>query len=390
MNKVDVKLGGKHDVTAALTNVLAAHGILAPHNGQPFSEAMMLGIGGGLGMGYILWEFKRHESANVVLGFRNHWNYIPRFLTTLCARLGIQADVQETAGAKAAAANLENAQLPVVAWVDQAHLPHQNLPEWLKGYWIHVVGVYGIEAGQVWIDDLSPQLFAVPADVFAAGRARIGSDKNRLMLITPPSAIDLESAIIAGLHDHIDHLSSDSESFSLPAIKKWAKLMTHPKDKKSWRVVFKERNGLYTTLRSVYEGITLNSTEGSGLRDLYADFLEEASAILGNAALKESAAHYREAAACWRDFADSALPESVPDFAETKSLMRDRYALYQAHDSAGMQQVSAQLNQIENDMKHEFPMDSAEVDVLFETLQAKLNTIYEAEVQALESLKQSL
>ncbi|MBC7869709.1 MAG: hypothetical protein H7Y09_02630, partial [Chitinophagaceae bacterium] len=208
MNKVDVKLGGKHDVTAALTNVLAAQGILSPHNGQPFSEAMMLGIGGGLGMGYILWEFKQHESANIVLGFRNRWNYIPRFLTTLCTRLGIQADIQETASAKAAAANLENAQLPVVAWVDKAHLPHQNLPEALKGYLIHLVGVYALEAGQVWMDDLSSELFAVPADIFAAGRARIGSDKNRLMHITPPNAIDLESAIMAGLHDHIDHLSS--------------------------------------------------------------------------------------------------------------------------------------------------------------------------------------
>ena len=32
-----------------------------PHTGQPLSEAMVLGAGGGLGAGYILWEFKAHD-----------------------------------------------------------------------------------------------------------------------------------------------------------------------------------------------------------------------------------------------------------------------------------------------------------------------------------------
>ena len=72
--------GGKHPETAALKNVLAHHGVKAPHTGQPFSEDMLLGIGGGLGIGYILWEFKEPALKALVLGFRNNWQYPVKFM----------------------------------------------------------------------------------------------------------------------------------------------------------------------------------------------------------------------------------------------------------------------------------------------------------------------
>ena len=51
------QFGGQHPETAGYKNILAYQGVKAPHTGKPFSEAMLLGIGGGLGAGYILWEF---------------------------------------------------------------------------------------------------------------------------------------------------------------------------------------------------------------------------------------------------------------------------------------------------------------------------------------------
>jgi len=55
-------------------NTLAALSVKAPHTGKPFTEEMLLGIGGGLGMGYILWEFKKHDSAILAMAFQNKWN----------------------------------------------------------------------------------------------------------------------------------------------------------------------------------------------------------------------------------------------------------------------------------------------------------------------------
>ena len=53
--------GGLDGDTAAFANVLANLGVEA--GGAPLSEAMVLGAGGGLGAGYILWEFEAQRRA---------------------------------------------------------------------------------------------------------------------------------------------------------------------------------------------------------------------------------------------------------------------------------------------------------------------------------------
>src|SRR5262245_338712 len=67
--------GGLHPETATLANVLANQGVVSGLTGEPLTEATILGIGGGLGAGYILWEFQRHGAPVLTLGFRNRWQY---------------------------------------------------------------------------------------------------------------------------------------------------------------------------------------------------------------------------------------------------------------------------------------------------------------------------
>src|SRR5687768_3322623 len=65
--------GGLHPETANIANVLAHHGIQSDK--RPLSEALIFGIGGGIGAGYILWEFKKHDSPTLTIGFRNRMHY---------------------------------------------------------------------------------------------------------------------------------------------------------------------------------------------------------------------------------------------------------------------------------------------------------------------------
>src|SRR5262249_32672272 len=97
MIQAPIQTVGNHPNTAALMHVLAAQNVTAPHTGKPLSEALILGISGGLGAGYILWEFKGHGSPNIVQGFHNRWNYPVQYMTATCDRLGAKATVQETA-----------------------------------------------------------------------------------------------------------------------------------------------------------------------------------------------------------------------------------------------------------------------------------------------------
>ena len=56
-----------HPNSASIATVLASRGIVSPVTGAPLSEALIHGIGGGVGAGYILWEFESHRGGNTVL-----------------------------------------------------------------------------------------------------------------------------------------------------------------------------------------------------------------------------------------------------------------------------------------------------------------------------------
>ena len=386
------RLGGKHALSAALTNALAAQGMTDPHTGKPFTEAMILGIGGGLGAGYILWEFKAYDSAKIVLGFSNRWNYPVDFMTHACERIGFKVQVQQSTDKKAAFDQLKSGLeqgLPVITWTDKAHLPHQQLPEYMKAHIINVLGVYGLDeaAGTVQVDDLAQCLIDVDLPTLEAARARISSDKNRTMTLHMTGVVDLPAAIRAGIADCIEHLGRDSESFALPVYKKWARLMTDPKNSKGWPVVFQSRNGLYSTLRGIFEGIVLDNTEGAALRNLYADFLTEAAPVLDNPALEEAAAAYHVAAAHWDELANCVLSHDIPLLREATDLLIRRYVLYRECRWEEMQPVSHRLEELDTELNTHFPLDDQGVHDLFATMQERLNVIYEAEVTALNALR---
>ena len=73
--------GGAHADTAAFANVLANTGVLAPHTGEPLTEAMVLGVGGGLGRRLHPVGVRRARRERiVVLGFRRQWQYPGRWV----------------------------------------------------------------------------------------------------------------------------------------------------------------------------------------------------------------------------------------------------------------------------------------------------------------------
>jgi hypothetical protein len=390
------QFGGIHPETAGLTNILAAKQIVAPHTGKPFSEAMLLGISGGLGMGYILWEFQEHRMQHnikvLVLAFSNTWQYPVKYYEAVCQRLGLKFSIPETGNKKVATQTLHDTlarSTPVVAWVDGASMPYLQLPEAMQGHFGHFVAVCGTEGDDVLIDDLAAQPFKVPAEALAAARARIGSFKNRLLVVEGAAAdIHLEAAITDGIAFCVEHLSSDSESFSLPAIRKWAKLMTDPKNKKGWPVVFKDRRGLYSTLSSLFEAIELQGAP-EGLRGMYSDFLLEAAHVVNNPRLKEPAERYAALAKDWHTLAEEALPDSVPQFKRAKQLLRERHQVLLKGGEAWRttQPLTDELRGIRSECNLNFPLNDSEISTLFAALQTRIQAIYQAEVEAIKSLK---
>jgi len=63
-------LRGRHPDTAALARLLAALDVTDPATGRPITEAMVLGVAGGIGFAYFVFEYKDEDLTTLYLGGR--------------------------------------------------------------------------------------------------------------------------------------------------------------------------------------------------------------------------------------------------------------------------------------------------------------------------------
>ena len=393
--------GGLHPETATLANILANQGVVSGLTGEPLTEAAILGIGGGLGAGYILWEFKSHGAPTLTLGFRNQWQYPSAWTAKTLDRLGIAPDQHETGGAKGARVALDarlDGGVPVVAWVDPQSLGTWGQPEALSGYSGLVVVVFGRDAdGSYHVDDRGRNPFRVSPTVMAAARGRIGSFKHRIVgLRTTPGRIPVErlrAAMRAGLEDQVDHLRSPSDSFSLPAWRKWGRLMTDARNAKAWPRVLADGHGLFGSLSALHESVDGQvGPWGGHLRELYAASLDEAAVALDNPALGDAARAWRGVADRWEELADAAVPPDLDGAAEAVEAVETLHEAVMAGEQ-GRSRVGAATETawaIRDRYAAAFPLPPDRIAAILEDLGDRLGAIYQAEVDALDVTAQAI
>jgi hypothetical protein len=396
---MDRLVGGAHPETAVARNALAELGVVAPHTGEPFSEAMLLGVGGGIGGGYFVFEYGQVPSF--FIGTRHAWQDGRAFLAGLCDRLGVLATVRETTSPRAAEAHLRAslAKGPAtIAWVDLARLPYSPLPSGLNGYYNHVVRVIGVDeaADEVLLDDRAPVPWRLDRTAFAAARAGIPSAKHRLMGLEHGNGpVDLSRAVWEGLQACYRGLTSSpfksfGGNFGLAAWSKWAELVADERDQKGWPRVFQPGLYLYRALVNTYWLIEAAGTGGGALRPLFARFLDEAGQALERPALHALAGRYRELAGRWGSLARAALPESVPSLRRCRELLAHQQQLLQAHGQAALEQIQQaqrELQDLEAEATERFPLAPGDVRVLLADLRDHLRWIARLEADAAEELR---
>lgn len=184
-------------------------------------------------------------AASGLCKFRNNSQYPDRWFRKTCARLGVPVEIYETASERRPAAYLEDALafgLPAIAFISSVDLPYWHLPAEESGMWGHTVVVVGQQSDRFLVDDRNLKPLSLAAQDLAASRGRTPSYKNRL-LVVDPAAVELNDdlllkAVESGLADQVEHLSSESDSFSLPAIAEWAKMLTDERNPKGWGQAF--------------------------------------------------------------------------------------------------------------------------------------------------------
>jgi hypothetical protein len=395
--KIDFPEGspGIHPPTAALAKILKFKQVRNPYTNAPYSEALLLGIGGGLDAGYILFKFPHLLNPLIVLGFRNQWNQTQAFLTTLTDRLNLSVRFQEFETEKNAQEALQktlNENKLAIVWVDKAFLPYHHLPPSLKGYINHQVTVYARD-GRLWrlyLDDLSSQPLEVREKTFTAARANL-SQNNFLMMVYENdrdlNVQELRGVIIQGIRDCATQLTNPIRTIGISNLETWSTKLTDRHDHMGWPQVFQHQKGLFPVLRTVYESIKLNGTGGFGLRKTYADFLHEAASILSNPSLNAVAGQYLQLSNHWSILADNALPSKISDFDWVKSLLNKRYAAYREHDLKTCKKVVDDLSALEAKIINNFPLNDRETEQLYNKLSNQIKLISELEMSAAYRLR---
>ena len=184
---------GIHPETWALRTVLGRLGAKGPDNDEQWTEAALLALGGGVGMGIFSFYYAAEDFSSFYIAGRHLWDDSPAFLREAATRLGLEVDVLETGSARAAEANLRDALEAgrgVIASVDIEALGYWGWPPQTSGGGYHVVTVLGVDEARrvVTVQDLAAEPLDVPADVFARARARIKNQKNRLVTVARPAA----------------------------------------------------------------------------------------------------------------------------------------------------------------------------------------------------------
>jgi butirosin biosynthesis protein H-like/uncharacterized protein DUF4872 len=396
-------LTGNVPATTALRVLLTAAGVRAPHTNQPFTEAMLFGVAGGIGIGMFSFLYEKANFASFYVAGRHDWADDARYLTRAAERLGADTSIVEGVrpSSQAIAQSLAAGQ-PCIVWLDAAGLPYKAMPAMLSGMASHVVVLYGIDDGSqtARIGDLSDDAIEIPSDVLAAARARIKKDKNRVMTVrtvaaTPP----LDTLIHAGLEACRDGLlganavGGSKTNFSLDALRVWGDRLHGSRDKESWERVFTPGARLWRGLTSINEYIEHYGTGGGLCRPLFAESLLEAAEALGSASLRTLGERYAELGRAWSDLADVALPDDVPPMREAKDLLARRSELLHSDGPPATDAVRAswqRLDELATAAEQTFPLSFGAAEDLRVDLQRRVRAIYAAEVAAHATLTTAL
>ena len=393
---------GRHWETGSVCNYYAYRGVKAPHTGQPYSEALLLGVSGGIVMGYFSFAYKGYD-PHVAILTRNTFDP----LDTLLERLGVAQNILQTGQPEKGLANLVDmleSGLPALVWADMYSLPynapHKALPFGDDMWQMYPVLVYGYDEAEdtAWIADRASVPLTVTPGQLAAARGRVKKDKYRLVTLGDPNPLKLASAVSKGIWDTIQLFTDkppkgSRENFGFAAYRRWGDLLINPKSKSSLEKVFPVGRPMIAGLTSAYWSITLNDPSEAAERDTYADFLEEASLILKNPGLKQVAGCFRQCAPAWQALAHALLPDDPPAFQQMRALMSSVQKLFIERGGEALPEITQanrQLERLKAEVGSDFPLDGGGVRRLFEDLRDRIMGVHDVEMEAVRALQEAM
>jgi Domain of unknown function (DUF4872) len=374
---------GNVPATTAFRTMLAHAGVRAPHTGEPFSEAMLFGIAGGIGIGVFSFYYQKPDIATFYVSGRHQAHSDASYLEDALDAFEIDPVIRETSGARTAGKQLEEA-------IEQ----FGPCAAWVEGY--RVVTVYDVDPakGTARIGDLTDEPLSIPLSRLTERRMRIKKQRCRLLSIPPANrSPDLSVLVDSGLRRCSDGFLNPTipmmkNNARLEALRTWADRMHGSGDKESWSRTFRPGPNLLRGLWGIYTFIEHYGTGGGLCRPIFAEFLEEAATALSRPDLAALSKQYAALGRAWSDLAYAALPDSVPALREARELhisyAECKHAGEKTAERSGEFEDPPELN------KRTFPLSEADSEKLRAELRTRIMALYEGEVAAHDALRNCL
>lgn len=393
------EFAGRHWETGSVHNALSYLRYTAPHTDQPYSEALLLGVSGGIAFGYFFFHYEGHD-PHVALLTRNTFDP----WETMLSRLGVAQEVKHTSSADKGKQNLlealENGEPPII-WADSYSLPYNFLPN-EDGMWAMMpIVVYGYDEsdGIAQIADRSRKPLHVTTEVLDAARARVKKDKFRVITLAAPQLEKLATAVQKGIWDTIKLYTEKpprgaKNNFGFAAYERWAELLTRPTKKQSWAKFFPAGGYWYNGLVTAFEMGFLYGQGDSyqAERDVYADFLDEAATILEKPDLGEVAAQFRRSGEAWHELSRILLPDEMPLLGKTQELLKERHDLFLNNPGKRetMEAINAEQAALRQEARDDFPFSEEEVKQQQERIAEQIMRIRDIEQEAITALQAAM
>jgi hypothetical protein len=369
---------GLHPETAALARVLAHANIAGPHG--PATEALLLGLGGGIGAACFTFEYKGHKASfYVATRCEPQYAYGVEFVQTAAERAGATCIVAESTSPAAAKKKLAAAAKPAIVWLDVASLPWSRKLGGAAdlGAMPHVIVVDEIENDTAIVRDLPARPFAIGLAELATARKRLRVGKHRVLSVARGDAPDwpavYRAAIAqcaAGLRGRTKIKGPMAKNFGIGGLRRWVAALTNPKDAKAWTRAFPPAtaaSGLAWTRHWIEHG----GTGGGAFRPMYAEFLDGAAKVLAEPQLKTLAKEYRILGTAWSAFATSLLAPFDP-------IRKAQDTRFEAFTDGDLDAVRAAEAKVTSAIKTA-TIDAAALRAHYDKLGAELAAIVDAE-----------
>ncbi len=389
---------GRYWDTASIRNALDYQGAKAPHSNEPYSEAMLLGISGGVTFGYFTFHYKGYD-PQVNLLTRNTFGP----METIYDRMGIAREARQSTSADKGRQNLirvlEEGYAPIAS-PDMWLLPYNAMPYDEANWGGMPLVIYGYEPekGEAYISDRSRVGLTVSTDDLDKARGRIKKEKHRLLLLDHPDEAKLATAVQEGLADCVRLMTEkppkgSAKNFGLRALQHWQDMLEKT-SKGSWAREYPTGRPLLAVLISSY--IFLGPAFGKTVqaeRDVYADFLHEAAKVLDDPALENVALRYRMAGDAWQGLRNALLPDDVPILKDVREAIDGKNDLFMNSGAAHLDKMIEFNNKLEAlkvESESDFSMTDAEIADLRDEIRQQVMNVHETEAAAVMALKATL